>query len=191
MDDGSFWVMETSKLQARIHKIPSELLDNLWGQFEPPAKTTRLPILSFNEDDLKKEKPPITGFPKNPEGGFILMNTMQDTGGLTLEMTVQTMRRRYEPSVRLEALFPLPRPHSDEQGGDAAHPAGGDEKFADLQQCIGGFGGGGESEKLKFHPPTQNRDQPQLFLRQHPALHGVEIMVLRIFTVRQVLNIER
>lgn len=86
---GRYWITETNKLQARIHEVPSGLLEKLWGQFEPPAKTTRLPVLSFSEDDLKKEKLPITGFPKNPEGGFILMNTMQDTGGLTLEMTIQ------------------------------------------------------------------------------------------------------
>lgn len=86
---GHYWITETNKHQARIHEVPSGWLEKLWGQFESQAKTTRLPVLSFNEDDLKKEKLPVTGFPKNPEGGFILMNAIQDTGGLTLEMTVQ------------------------------------------------------------------------------------------------------
>ena len=88
--DGRYWITETNKLQARIHEVPSDLLQKLWGQFgQQPVSPLRPPVMTFTEDDLKKEKLPISGFPKNPEGGFILMNTMRDTGGLTLEMTVQ------------------------------------------------------------------------------------------------------
>lgn len=89
---GRYWITETNKLMARIHEVPNEMLQNLWGQFEPPSQkdvSYRPAELSFNEAELKNEKLPISAFPENPEGGFILMNAMRDTGGLTIEMTVQ------------------------------------------------------------------------------------------------------
>lgn len=88
---GKFWVTETNKFKARIHPVPSELVQGLWSQldtaFHRPA--SRPAAMSFPEDSLKKERLPITGFPKNSAGGYVFYNAMQDTGGLTIEMTVQ------------------------------------------------------------------------------------------------------
>jgi hypothetical protein len=92
--NGRYWITETNKLQARIHEVPLEMLEKLWGQFDRRSSTvSRQPVMHFTEEDLKKEKLPITGFPENSEGGFILMNAMRPDsyrdGGLTIEMTVQ------------------------------------------------------------------------------------------------------
>jgi hypothetical protein len=90
--NGKFWVTETNKFKARIHPVPSELVQGLWSQldtaFHRPA--SRPAAMSFPEDSLKKERLPITGFPKNSAGGYVFYNAMQDTGGFTIEMTVQS-----------------------------------------------------------------------------------------------------
>jgi hypothetical protein len=91
---GRYWITETNKLKARIHPVPAALLAGLWRQLSVDGERLtvdggRPALMRFDEADLKAEKLPITGFPKHPEGGFVLMNAMRDTGGLTIEMTVQ------------------------------------------------------------------------------------------------------
>ncbi|MCC6724287.1 MAG: exo-alpha-sialidase [Saprospiraceae bacterium] len=90
---GRFWVTETNKFQARIHPVPDVILNGLWGQidssFLQKASPKRPPVLVFNEDSLKNEKLAVSGFPKNLDNGFIYLNAMRDTGGLSIEMTVQ------------------------------------------------------------------------------------------------------
>jgi len=90
---GRFWMTETNKFQARIHPIPDEMLNGLWGQlntsFLQRIKPKRPPVLVFTEDSLKNEKLTVSGFPKNADNGFLYLNAMRDTGGLTIEMTVQ------------------------------------------------------------------------------------------------------
>jgi hypothetical protein len=91
--DGRYWVTETNKLKARLHELPKAMLNFLWYQLDPvgrpPLAVNRPPVMQFSEEDLKAEKLPISGFPKHPEGGFVLLNAMRDTAGLTIEMTVQ------------------------------------------------------------------------------------------------------
>ncbi len=91
--DGLFWLTETNKFKAAIHPVPKELIDGLWGQLDTAFNHPTLPLrpaaMSFPADSLKNEKLPISGFPKNSAGGYVFYNAMQDTGGLTIEMTVQ------------------------------------------------------------------------------------------------------
>ncbi|MFN2396937.1 MAG: hypothetical protein ABR597_14755, partial [Bacteroidales bacterium] len=32
--DGKYWITETNKVDARVHKIPNKFLNTLWSQFE-------------------------------------------------------------------------------------------------------------------------------------------------------------
>lgn len=84
--DGRYWVTETNKLKARLHELPKAMLEGLWGK---PSVHSKPAVMQFTETELKGEKLPISGFPKHPEGGFVLLNAMRDTTGLTIEMTVQ------------------------------------------------------------------------------------------------------
>ncbi|MCF8244282.1 MAG: glycoside hydrolase [Saprospiraceae bacterium] len=91
--NGRFWLTETNKFKASIHPVPIELVEGLWRQLDdpsrPPSTLSRPPAMSFPEDSLKSEKLPISGFPKNSAGGYVFYNAMLDTGGFTIEMTVQ------------------------------------------------------------------------------------------------------
>lgn len=89
-ESGTFWVSESSKVQARIHPIPAEILDGLWGQFENPSDQVRdslvmevLDTALINTGVLK-----IEGLPIHHEKGSILIKGMEPTGGLTLELTI-------------------------------------------------------------------------------------------------------
>jgi hypothetical protein len=45
--------------------------------------------MEFSREDLKNEKLTLSNMPQQPDGGIILMNAMRDTGGLTIELTIQ------------------------------------------------------------------------------------------------------
>jgi hypothetical protein len=88
--NGHFWMTETNKLEARVHEISPTLLEALWAQFEPQKQPDRRGlVMEFNREDLKQEKLTLSNMPQQPDGGIILMNALRDTGGLTIELTIQ------------------------------------------------------------------------------------------------------
>ena len=47
-EHGRYFLTETQKDIARVHEIPTELVEGLWGQFASPRETSRRPILKWN-----------------------------------------------------------------------------------------------------------------------------------------------
>ena len=94
--DGQFWVSETQKSVARVHKINRSLLEGLWKQGEVKSVTRPGLELSIERDDAEENQFGMPDLPdlsngggfsigmwvrfKNPKPGQILLDERNDEG---------------------------------------------------------------------------------------------------------------
>lgn len=65
--DGEYWVTETQKSVARVHKIPNSFLETLWSQYDREKTQTENLIIDWNGENAKKNAIDSLLFPKvNP-----------------------------------------------------------------------------------------------------------------------------
>ncbi|MCR9289366.1 MAG: glycoside hydrolase [Bacteroidetes bacterium] len=91
IDNGTYWVSQSSKVEARIHPIPAKILDGLWGQFERPKDRVEEGLVMEILDTaiLNKGIVKIEGLPIHHEKGSVIIKGMEEGGGMTVEMSLK------------------------------------------------------------------------------------------------------
>jgi hypothetical protein len=66
--DGNYWITETNKADARVHKIPNEFLNTLWSQFEINEVEKNNLIAEWEESEIPEQGD--LNVPSNAEDSF-------------------------------------------------------------------------------------------------------------------------
>ena len=97
--DGRYWVTCTNKETGRVHQIPPDLLEGLWGQLSGrTASPLPTPVGSWGAVELAKGKVDV-GTGGQPPARLVLDST-RTLGGLTIDMSV-----RFQDFQRGAVLF--------------------------------------------------------------------------------------
>ena len=91
--DGRYWVTETQKTAARVHEIPVDLLEGLWGQVEGKPAGAEGAILSLSGDETAPGK--TVDLPELPDlslGGGFSVDTWLKLAGLEAGQTILDSR---------------------------------------------------------------------------------------------------
>jgi len=83
-EDGRHFITETQKTIARIHEIPAEFLEMLWGQFASTEMTDDAVVWQA-ENSLKLAEEP----PRLPDLPAFVVEAGQEGGGFTIEFWVR------------------------------------------------------------------------------------------------------
>ncbi len=78
--DGQYWITETQKSEARIHKIPNRFLDDLWQQFD-----IEKPVMNQLSFDLQGERLNQTDSVQLPD-----LPGVKEGGGFTLTVRMRS-----------------------------------------------------------------------------------------------------
>jgi hypothetical protein len=89
--DGKYWITSTNKLEARVVSVDNALLEGLWRQADHKAEVQSGMVL-----EMKPERQPGSALVsvelakvfKQKTGRSVLLNTVDETDGITYDMTV-------------------------------------------------------------------------------------------------------
>jgi hypothetical protein len=105
-DNGGYYLTETQKSIARIHKIPNDYMEMLWNQAENKSFTTDGLVLELKEENcraLKKFKMPSLGKLYNGDGFSVEFKLK--TGNLKKDQILLDTRRKTTEGYNSDAKF--------------------------------------------------------------------------------------